>query len=279
MLRHPEKLFKLSHQVDYLVEIKKIDFYIKRIKCKNLIFAKINHAFFEFLCFYDQDKFSKLFEASKFWLDIHDIDIITEVRDIISNIDSTNIILGVSNIPYISNFSFGTNQTNFTQDLIAEKIKMVLPRKYLAHSACIWKYFTITKQIHKLYECLNEFEVIVVGMNHLKELEYTLGLSNLLFYKINIDSSRKQNRYKVLDEIYKFYDIKKKQVFIFQAGEMFSAWLIYKLLYDKNIKNCSLIDMGRSLDYYCPNRKLENIDSEKPCLYDFYNQKWIQLHL
>lgn len=280
----PIGLMSLSDGIDLHVVVHPLFFYIRKIMKGNLYFSKLNHSFFEFLIYdymYEnkiKDNKIEYIEMKKnidAWTSVHDRDIIFEVVDIIRSINNTDIILGVNNVKHVSNLKLSNNKNNrYIEKLSAIKILSLIPSGYIPHSSSLWKYECIKNGLEKFIDEVNNHEVIIVGMSHLVEL--SKKFKNMKHYEINFSSNKKNNRKKVLNDLYEIScNNSNKKVILFQAGEVFSLWLIYNLSHVLRVKNCSLIDMGRSLDFYCPNRefKKENIIEGVSC--DFKCQKWM----
>lgn len=267
--------FNLSPDNNLLVQIHPMSFYTNYIKNNDLHFIKLNHVYFEAL-YWLNNKHEKI-EAAEM-LRLHDESLLRDVENIIRSVDKTKIILGVSNIQNVPNFKWGKNKGSRILDHInAKVVKELIPDGYIPHSASVWKYFCVTNEINYFIEEVKKHSVVVVGMDHLKELVSIFP--NLRHFILTFESCVPENRQKVLDSLYEYINDGVKKVVLFQAGEPFSTWLIYKLSKDYKVENCSMIDMGRALDYFCPNRKMIESDKKK-CegLYqDFNNQRWMNL--
>lgn len=252
----------------------KIEYFYSQIK-NGISFVKINHSFWEMLSGDERwiNAYSKLFDKK----------IIDEVKFILTNIDKSKIKIAVSAV--------GCHTMN-GEDIDLEKkialtIKKNLPKDVLPFYAVCWKIYALDGSLKLFFEKIRNKKIIVVGLMHLFELEKKLNLSKFYHYELDLSSSRPIKRMKVLKDlkkIAKFLKSSSKEegddeevIFIFQAGELFSTWLIYNLS-KLNIKKFSFIDMGRSLDYFCPNKKMikkdENIYPLK--LRNFYNQIWLK---
>lgn len=238
----------------------KVEHYIDIIKNKNLYFTKMNHAWWQLLA-------GKNFWKLKFEKD-HDEELIDEVKKIIKTIDKTDIILAVNTkTPYLDR---GIKNHKELEKVIIESI----PEKYQPHFGGIWKRYVLNKTISKFFDHIKNNEIIVVGLDHLKELKTTLELPNFNFYQLFFDSSRNEKRLKVLDDILKIVNVYGKKCVLIQAGELFSAWLVYNLRFKTTNQECSFIDMGRSIDKFCPNRTYSD-DIKKFNFIDFKDQIWM----
>jgi hypothetical protein len=159
---------------------------------------------------------------------------------------------------------------------LSKTIKDSLPKDYSPYYAVLWKSYVLNETISKFFDKLKGKKIIVVGMIHLYELKNNLKqFSNMVHYVLDFSSSKENKKYKILNELKNL--IENDTVFIIQAGDIFSTWIIYHLSYFSN-KNCSFIDMGRSLDYFCPNKKMSKKDEEiYPLdLNNFYHQPWLK---
>jgi hypothetical protein len=237
----------------------KVEYYIDIIKNKNLHFIKMNHAWWQLLA-------GKQFWESKFKKH-HDKELIDEVKEIIKNIDKTDIILAVNDDdPYQTNKKI--------HEELEEIIIKSIPEKYQPHFGGIWKKYVLDKTISKFFDHIKNNEVIVVGFDHLKELKITLEFPNFNFYQLFFDSSRNEKRLEVMNDILKIVNAHGKKYVLIQAGELFSAWLVYNLRFKTTNQECSFIDMGRSIDKFCPNRTYTG-DVKKFNLVDFKQQLWM----
>jgi hypothetical protein len=237
----------------------KVEYYIDIIKNKNLYFIKMNHAWWQLLA-------GKEFWKVKF-KKCHDKELIDEVKEIIKNIDKTDIVLAVNDDdPYQTNKKIHKE--------LNEIIIKSIPENYQPHFGWIWKKYVLNKTIDKFFDHIKNNEVIVVGFDHLKELETTLKFTNFNFYQLFFDSSRNEKRLEVLDDLLKIVNVSGKKCVLIQAGELFSSWLVYNLRFKTTNQECSFIDMGRSLDKFCPNR-IYSDDIKKFDLSDFKNQAWM----
>lgn len=245
------------------VNFPKISFYENKIENEGLKFIKLNRSFWEIAC------------KDKYWTDIyhkiHDESLLNDVLEIIKTINKIDIILSVSPLgpPQLINCD------RQKEDLLSKKITETIPEYYLPHFACNWKIYSLNKTIFSFYEKIKKEKVIIVGMEHLKEIKETLKFENLIHYKLNFSSSKLVKRQEILNDLLKIEN-KEKSIFLFQAGEIFSSWLIYNM--NKNLTHkSSLIDMGRSLDMFCPNREFCEEDKQLNILEDFKKQDWLTI--
>ena len=246
----------------------------------NLFFPKIEHFFdkidygFSFVkmnhSFWEMKSGNLLWKRN--YLKIFDENIINDVFSIIKNIEKTKIILAASSVGAPK---FEGNNLKY-EIILSKTIKDSLPKNYIPYYAVLWKSYVLNKTISKFFDKLKGKKIIVVGMIHLHELKNNLKqFSNMVHYVLDFSSSKENKRHKILNEMKNL--IENDTVFIIQAGDIFSTWIIYHLSSFSN-KNCSFIDMGRSLDYFCPNRKMSKKDEEiYPLnLNSFYHQPWFQ---
>ena len=239
----------------------KVEYYIDTIKNKNLYFIKMNHGWWEFL----QNERSRKSRFKKF----HDKELIVEVKEIIKSIDKTDIILGVNTKNPNKNKSI-KNKKELEKIIIKS-----IPENYQPHFGSNWKKYVLDETISKFFNHIKNNEVIVVGFDHLKELKTTLEFPNFIFYKLFFNSSKNKKRLGVLDDLLKIVNVPGKKCVLIQAGELFSAWLVYNLRFKTTNQECSFIDMGRSLDKFCPNRTYTGA-IKKFDLHDFKNQTWMK---
>lgn len=261
MIMHHYELFTNHHKL-----------LVKKIQIKHLAyklqsnqyfsFPKINHAFWQVLL--KEDPWytrSMKYQGEEF---------IQEITSIIRKFPTTDeFIFGIS-----CEGPPGIYYGNCSK--IADVISSLLPPKLIPTIGTIWKEATINKNINIFFDVIKEKRVIIVGLEHLKECITNLKLKNAFHFLLLIDDiKRKECILKKLTEIHE-----PNTVFLFQAGCMFSSWLIYNL--HLLISQKFLIDMGRSLDYWCPNRRFSNEDLlRQPSLEkrfeDFQNQDWLKL--
>ena len=267
---------KISPKLDIYMQVHPFSYYKNMIIKNNLHFIKLNHVYFELL-YWLKNKHTKM-EASEM-LRVHDETLNLDVENIIKNIEKTSIILGVSNVLHVYDLKLGNKTFRDLDYQNAEVIKDTVPPNYVPHSALIWKYFCLTNELSEFFKEIKDYSIVVVGMDHLKELNSIFP--NMKHYALTFESCTVENREKHLYELYNLINDGKKNIVLFQAGEPYSTWLIYKLSFELKIKNCSLIDMGRALDYFCPNRKMIESDKKKSegLLHDFSNQRWMNLKL
>lgn len=245
------------------VFVPKVNYYINLLQNNNLYFFKMNHAWWQYLA------------GMRFWIaqynKYHDKELMEEVKSIIGNIHETDIIMAVSNIGPL--YDIGKNKK---RDTILEKIILqYMPKNYQPHFGGIWKKYSLDKSINKFFESVKNFQITVVGFEHLQELKQSLNFDNFNFYKLSYDSSRNEKRHKVLSDLLEIANSNNyRKVFLIQAGELFATWLVYHLR--KNVSNhvCSFVDMGRALDMFCPNRTFHE-DIRKFGFYDFKKQLWM----
>ena len=240
----------------------RVEYYIDIAKNKNLYFVKMNHAWWQLLA--GRNFWKVRYEKN------HDKELIDEVKNIIKNIDKTDIILAVSTIDPFQNVKKNKRKYEELEEVILKSI----PDNYQPHYGSIWKRYVNNKTINKFFDHIKNHEIIVVGLNHLKELKNTLEFSNFNFFELFFDSSKNEKRIQVLEEILKIVNISGKKYVLIQAGELFSTWLIYNLRIKTTNNDCSFIDMGRSIDKFCPNRTYDG-DIKKFNFIDFKQQAWM----
>lgn len=229
-------------------------------KAKNgFSFIKANHGFWD------------LFSNDPFWKEkyqqIFDIDLINEVKEIILNISKFNIDLAVSPI--------GTPRQMFSvESNLSVLIKKCLPNNYVPYYAVCWKIYALSGQFNYFFESIVNKKIVIVGLEHLREVKQSFSKNNIENFVIDFTSSKPKNRNRILENLKN--KIHPDTVFLFQAGDIFSTWLIHKLSFI-SCEGCSFIDVGRSIDYYCPNKFLNDIDTKLyPLeLNNFYNQPWL----
>lgn len=252
---------KLSAEDPYRVFKPHINYFINKIiKKEHFLFAKINHAFWQMLD--DDDPWRTMYET------LHDDDLIKEVLSIIKNINKTNIMLAVSHIgpPQLPNA--------FVAVPIIEQIKKALPSNYIPYYGVVWKEAELNGSIVPFYEALKKMRTIIVGLNHLSKNKH-----NFEHFELDLNSSKPENRNKVLNELEKTISSKNEDcVVLLQAGDLFSTWIIYHLR--NRVKNCSIIDMGRALDALVSTEHLvfSKKDQElgSSIFKDFNKQDWIR---
>ena len=239
---------------DVILQIPSLNYYLNKIKKGNFYFIKINHAFWDMLAAEGS--------AIKAYRCLFDKKLLKEVIKIIKNIDETNIILAVNPMG---------GPMDSPQDIVdAERrsviagiaIKKLIPNNYIPHHAGIWKIESRKNDLLNFFDYIRNHSVVVVGMEHLSEIKNTCNLVDFKHYKLSLRSSEQKNRHKVLSDLIDLCQDSKQKIMLFQAGDLFSTWLIYNMVQSKKINNCSLIDMGRSLDMYCPNRTLTENDAK-----------------
>ena len=241
------------------VLLPKINHFLSKIE-DGFSFIKVNHGFW---C---------LASGDSYWgdpyLKIFDKLLLDEVKKIIFNIKKYDIDLAISPV--------GAPQQIHTKiSDLSEFIKKSLPSDYLPYYAVCWKIYALSGDLTNFLEKIIEKKIIVVGLEHLLEINKKFPNHSIENFVLNFESSKPFNRNKVFEELKE--KIKPNTVFLFQAGDILSTWLIHKLS-SYRVKTCSLIDMGRALDYYCSNKYLNKKDSELyPLPLDnFYDQPWLR---
>lgn len=238
----------LNFQDDLQIFMPKIGYFVNEID-KGISFIKINHSFWEMLA------------GMELWVEHfakrHDKQFIEEVKHIVKIVDSLGIKLAVSGKPGPRDVV--VNGTNLS-------IKNHLPKNYIPFDATCWQKFALNGQLRILFKSIKEKKVVLVGLSHLAELPKILGLRDCQHFRIGMFACFKERREIILNELKQIVEKHSKNgdkaIFIFQCGECFSAWLIYHLHMMK-VGGFSYIDMGRSLDWFCPNRQLTKIDEEQ----------------
>lgn len=252
------KEFGMNHFCGMDLLSPKIGFFIDCID-DGISFAKINHSFWEML------------SGDHYWIDVflkrHGKNFINEVKFIIKNIDKTNIKFAVS----------CKGPPSYSKNNLHSTIKKHLPDNYIPYYAFCWKSFALDNSLKLFFEKIKNKKIVLVGLNHIGELSKTFSFTDCFHYCLSMDSCYEKERLKVLDDLKTLAETKSEKIFIFQAGEIFSTWLIYNLN-KLNIQKNSYIDMGRSIDIYCPNKKLTLKDKN---LYpfsieSFMNQPWMK---
>jgi len=136
------------------------------------------------------------------------------------------------------------------------RIRKTVPPGYIPHFALNWKIYTLRNEIIELYNTMKDYHIVTVGFEHLKEVKHTLGFNfhshiNLTHDTVNTVKKREMLGEHILSH-YKSEQNGKPLVYLLQAGEIISAWLIARLT-DK-IQKAFLIDIGRAIDAFTPNR-------------------------
>lgn len=236
-----------------IVQLPSINFYIEKIKKDNLKFIKINHAFWDLLA--GDGRILKSYVA------LHDKQLIKEDFEIIKKIHKTNIIFAVN--PKGGPINTKEQILDSNQRLIksSNTLLNIIPKNFIPHHAGVWKIESRKNNLVSFFETINRYEVVIVGLQHLSEIKHTCKIENFKHYVLNMKSSLKENRYKVLDDLTSLCQGLNKKVILLQAGDLLATWLVYNLAVEKQVQNCSVIDMGRSLDFYCPNRTLSTQDA------------------
>lgn len=230
-----------------------LNFYINKIENDSLHFIKINHAFWDMLAGHGK--------ILKGYISLHDKELIKDDINIVKNIHKTNIILAVN--PKGGPINTPEEIKDSDQRLIyaSHALTNTIPSNYIPHHAGIWKIESRKDGLKRFFDVIKKYQVIVVGLQHLYEMKKTCNLPNFKHYVLSFKSSRNKKRFKILNDLIKICGTSEKKIVLIQAGDLFATWLVYNLATSKNVKNCSVIDMGRSLDFYCPNRELSDEDS------------------
>jgi len=233
---------------DLTLNFPPINFFLELISNKKYFkFCKINHSFWEMLIGKEPWK-------SRF-LTLHSKDFIQECLYTLKNM-SKETMLGIGpNLDYVQKKIEDTPDSTIKLSADPEVIKTI--KETIGDRdlflGTIWKHYTLNNKIDKFFIEIKRNPVVVVGLSHLKNLEYRFGF---IHYKINIDADK--NKEKILVDLENFRaKFDSPITFLFQAGEILSLWLINNL----NLQNANLIDMGRSLDYFCG--KIEFSEEDK----------------
>lgn len=261
-----------------------IDFFVELIEDKiPFSFSKLNHAFWEAAI--ERNKFDNIRsyfineDARKSalmnpvwnqasWFALHGFDLLDEVVEIVSNLKpDSNHLLGVSHIGppdesiFVGNLSY-KNRLDY--------IKHVLPNGYTPFFGAILKKYALSGVMHKLFDSIRSFRVVVVGIDHVEHLnKYTMFND---FKHINIKLlSATDLRYCLLDTF--INEWKDGDFWIFQAGETLSTWFISKM--SDVLKTGMFIDAGRSIDMFIPSDNLVISGESALLIPDINRQRWM----
>lgn len=260
-----------------------VSFFINRIKNNEpFSFIKLNHAFWELVIEVEKDLFKfepyindsllkGLFPQERAsdpvgWLKLHGFDLYYDLIDIVSNINQSNIFLGVSHIgPPDEKLFVGKQEYLSRLNCIVDK----LPSNYIPFFGPIWKYYAIENKMNDFFNALNDFQIVFIGLKHVDNIGKELNLKHQF---IELDLTATKKRFELLD--YFLNTWKKDTFWIFQAGESLSAWFIHHM--NLKLNDFWGVDLGRSLDLILSKKALNIDEKSLPILPDFYNQKWMQ---
>lgn len=233
---------------DLTLKLPPINFFLELISNKKYFkFCKVNHSFWEMLI--GQEPWKSRFLA------LHSSSFIQECLNTLKNMRE-DVMLGVGpNLDYVQKKIEDASDSTINLSADPKVIKII--KETVGNRdlflGTIWKHYTLNNKINQFYIEIKKNPVIVVGLSHLKNLEYRLGF---IHYKINIDADK--NKEKILIDLQNFRTKFDSPItFLFQAGEILSLWLINNL----SLQEANLIDMGRSLDYFCG--KIEFSEEDK----------------
>lgn len=207
-----------------------------------------------------------------YYLKIHERSFVDEVIEIVRNIEKFDTILAVSVVGAPQQLK-QKNIKHYTY--LSKKMNDFLPKWLIPHYSGIWKQSCLDNNFYKFIDEIKKYKVVMIGLPHTKEFLYNSNIENYIHYSLNLKSSSVNNRFNVLNDL-KNISLKTQEdkVYLFQCGELFSTWLIFNL--NKILpENVFLIDIGRAIDIYCPNREIHG--DENNVFLDFKNQLWLRM--
>jgi hypothetical protein len=197
--------------------------YVKRIESREYFsFLKLNHFFWQ-----------EMLNGSQNFKNWNVCDLALKIIQILENFPKEdNLFLGVG---------FGGNDGVRPLNQHVNLVKKILPDYVDLHCALCFKRACMTRQIKKLYDCIRNRRVVVVGLEHLAPFGDLHSLNHFEHHLISLDYNKDQ----ILENIQKEY--KKDSVYMFQCGEVLSFWLIFYLR--EAFQDSFFLDMGRALDF------------------------------
>lgn len=199
------------------------DFYVRNIENREYFsFVKLNHFFWQ-----QGLTGSPIFKA---W-GVYDITL--EIVEYLANWPRDgNLFLGIG---------FGGNDSDHVFREQIEIMKKVVPPYVEPHCALSFKRACINNKINRLYDCIRDRRVVVLGLKHLIAFGKAHSLEKFEHYHVELN----YNREKILEDLLQSYQ--KDSIYLFQCGEVLSFWLIWKLR--SFVQDSFFIDMGRALDF------------------------------
>lgn len=244
-----------------------IDFFINKLTAQiPFQFCKLNHAFWDTALtvakYPNTPPKAGPAWSPRGWLYLHGVDLMRELMIIIQDLPNTNIILAASNSAAAGVVVRNRNGDREIQDFIIDSF----PANYqLLYGPLLKEYAvqgTLGSMIHQI--AANN-DVLVVGLPHTAKLQTQFPFRKFQFYELELYSTT-QNRVPILEELKNVIGTLNSPVVLFQAGESLSLWFVYHL--QKIHPHVTMIDMGRTIDCWCPNETPYNV------LPDITNQVW-----
>lgn len=245
-------------------DIPEIDYFVDFIlKNQRVNFCKLNFSFWYTLLHVENNlNFPKcnFFDTPKGWVDLHGINFLNELNDIIKKLPETNIIFAAS-----TDASPQIKPKEAINNNLLHFILQKFPKNYCILQGWIMKYYAQNNQLEILIQTIaDKNDVLLVGLDHTKELEKKFKFKKFIHYELFMEDTK--NRIKIKNDIAVILKNMTNPCLVLQAGESLSLWFTYHLL--KDGCNFSSFDFGRSLDKWCKIKK--PIDS----LPDIIDQPW-----
>jgi len=161
-------------------------------------------------------------------------DIMIELMEL-NKKNPSNILVAVSNFAHPEDYHRGDGK-------IETMIKKLIPNLFL-HDGMLWKRAFVDKSIHKFFNCIREFRILLVGPKHLMNLK-TVDFD---FIEIDIHMAYKE-RNAIKDKIVQYREKQSGPLIILMQASQLAVWLILKL----NIPETFIFDIGQALDMFFP---------------------------
>lgn len=162
-----------------------------------------------------------------------------EIINLLQN-PKSNILWGISEKPFnienkkINNFKVNEKSLFW--------IKEIVKAPYI--DGCFWKDITSLNLMQKFLLCIKDFEVIVIGMDHLKNINKYLKLKNFHFVKVAMPLALKAKEFQTaLENFHK--KINKPAIYLSQMSIDGIT-----IICNSDLKDSFFFDMGRSLDIF-----------------------------
>jgi len=138
-----------------------------------------------------------------------------------------------------------------------EQIEEILSRKAppfsLNSAGLVWKKAVLDGSIVEFFRVIGDQRIVVVGPSHLRVHERLWRWQDAHFVEIHPTDARK-DRYQILQSLKSTLRCDEFGTVLLQCGSL-SAWMVAKL--HQHQMNCSVLDLGRALDFVDPETVLK----------------------
>lgn len=157
-----------------------------------------------------------------------------------------NILFGVTNTggstKYPHKQKFLNNRKNVK--IFLEK---VLEKDLILYDATCWKYWSYTGEINNFFKKIKRKNIVIVGPNHLKDLNKRINIKNFTYIEIP-DRNASLYTVEIKNEIVKHNkSTNAYTIYIIQGG---SPAMDFMTMAHNEVNNCCMLDVGRSIDVY-----------------------------